>query len=148
MKTDLFPDQGPRVINKFRKEYFFLSNFYPCRVSYFGRVYPTSENAYQAAKTLDPNIRNQLQYAKPVKAKSIGQGLGIRSDWEAIKDGAMAICLYNKFRDNPDIRSQLKATGDKLLLEGNTRGDTYWGVCRGVGENRLGQLLMLIRSEL
>jgi predicted NAD-dependent protein-ADP-ribosyltransferase YbiA (DUF1768 family) len=34
------------------------------------------------------------------------------------------------------------------LIEGNWWGDTYWGVCNGVGENHLGKLLMKIRDYL
>lgn len=34
------------------------------------------------------------------------------------------------------------------LIEGNTWGDTFWGVCRGKGENNLGKILMRLRSEL
>jgi predicted NAD-dependent protein-ADP-ribosyltransferase YbiA (DUF1768 family) len=42
----------------------------------------------------------------------------------------------------------LLETKDATLIEGNTWGDQYWGVCAGVGENHLGKLLMQIRSEL
>lgn len=30
----------------------------------------------------------------------------------------------------------------------NTWGDKVWGVCNGEGENRLGKILMRIRSEI
>lgn len=40
------------------------------------------------------------------------------------------------------------ATDDAELVEGNTWGDRYWGVVDGVGENRLGKLLMERRAEL
>ena len=45
------------------------------------------------------------------------------------------------------MASRLINTGDAILIEGNTWGDTYWGVCDGVGENRLGKLLMEVREE-
>ena len=32
------------------------------------------------------------------------------------------------------------------IVEENTWGDTFWGVCKGVGENHLGKLLMEIRD--
>lgn len=32
--------------------------------------------------------------------------------------------------------------------KGNHWHDTYWGVCDGAGENRLGKLLMQVRREL
>ena len=38
------------------------------------------------------------------------------------------------------------ATEDAELIEGNWWKDTYWGICDGVGENRLGQMLMWIRD--
>ncbi len=47
----------------------------------------------------------------------------------------------------PTLRERLLATGDQTLIEGNTWGDTYWGVCRGVGLNNLGTLLMQVREE-
>jgi predicted NAD-dependent protein-ADP-ribosyltransferase YbiA (DUF1768 family) len=34
------------------------------------------------------------------------------------------------------------------LIEENTWGDTFWGICKGQGENHLGRLLMQIRDEL
>ena len=56
--------------------------------------------------------------------------------------------LVAKFTQNPDLAKKLLATGDALLIEGNTWNDRYWGVCRGKGENRLGILLMLVREDL
>lgn len=45
------------------------------------------------------------------------------------------------------LSEMLEATGDAELIEGNHWGDTFWGVCNGVGQNNLGKLLMAIRSE-
>lgn len=53
-----------------------------------------------------------------------------------------------KFLQNPDLADKLVATGDAELIEGNTWGDTVWGVCNGSGENRLGEILMRVRSEI
>ena len=39
-------------------------------------------------------------------------------------------------------------TGDQELIEGNYWNDTYWGVCKGVGQNKLGKILMRVREEL
>jgi len=51
---------------------------------------------------------------------------------------------------NPEMREKLLATGDVEIEEGNTWGDTFWGVDleTGEGENRMGKILMKIRSEL
>ena len=53
-----------------------------------------------------------------------------------------------KFTQNDGLKHKLKDTGDAILIEGNTWGDRIWGVCNGVGENRLGRILMQIRDEL
>jgi predicted NAD-dependent protein-ADP-ribosyltransferase YbiA (DUF1768 family) len=49
---------------------------------------------------------------------------------------------------HPELRQKLLDTGSCTLVEGNTWGDTFWGVCDGVGENHLGKLLMTIRADL
>ena len=39
-------------------------------------------------------------------------------------------------------------TDDVELIEGNEWSDTFWGVCRGQGENWLGKILMKTRDNL
>jgi predicted NAD-dependent protein-ADP-ribosyltransferase YbiA (DUF1768 family) len=56
--------------------------------------------------------------------------------------------LRQKFMKNDLYRDALRETGDQQLIEGNYWGDTFWGVCDGVGTNHLGRLLMEIRAEL
>jgi hypothetical protein len=59
----------------------------------------------------------------------------------------MVDLLCQKFT-NSELRQKLLATEDAILIEGNTWGDTFWGVCKGVGKNHLGKILMAIRKEL
>jgi len=54
--------------------------------------------------------------------------------------------VFNKFQRNDRLREQLLMTGDKVLIEANSWGDVYWGVCDGVGENHLGKILMKTRE--
>jgi predicted NAD-dependent protein-ADP-ribosyltransferase YbiA (DUF1768 family) len=54
--------------------------------------------------------------------------------------------LRMKFADER-LRDKLTSTAPVELVEGNWWGDTFWGVCKGVGENHLGRLLMKIRDE-
>ena len=56
--------------------------------------------------------------------------------------------LRAKFTQNLDLKEKLLATSDRLLVEGNTWNDRFWGVCKGKGANHLGKLLMKIRAEL
>lgn len=135
------------MIDSFKGEYEFLSNFYPATVSYEGTVYPSVEHAFQAAKTLDPQMRLKIRLSNAAGAKKLGRQLDLRSDWETIKVDVMRELLKAKFSD-PELRAKLKATGKEPLVEGNWWGDTFWGVCRDRGENHLGVLLMEIRDSL
>ena len=67
---------------------------------------------------------------------------------EEVKDKVMYEIVLAKFTQNPDLKEKLLATGDEHLEEGNTWGDTIWGTVDGVGENRLGKILMRVRDEL
>ena len=46
------------------------------------------------------------------------------------------------------MMEKLILTGDSYLEEGNTWNDRYWGVCNGVGKNKLGEILMQVRKRL
>ena len=59
----------------------------------------------------------------------------------------MTEIVRTKFEQNSDIRQKLIDTYPEELIEGNYWHDTFWGVCEGVGENHLGQILMQIRRE-
>jgi predicted NAD-dependent protein-ADP-ribosyltransferase YbiA (DUF1768 family) len=59
----------------------------------------------------------------------------------------MRECLVAKFGQNPELMQLLKDTGDSILIEGNSWGDQFWGVCNSVGKNWLGKLLMEIRDK-
>ena len=136
------------MIGSFQGEYRFLSNFHPSPVAMGDKVWPTVEHAYQASKTLDTGLRETIRMAAtPGQAKRLGRILTLRRDWEAVKDGIMLDLLREKFRSEP-LKTALLRTHPHILMEGNTWNDTYWGVCRGVGKNMLGTLLMQVRDEL
>lgn len=83
----------------------------------------------------------------PGAAKRVGKTLTLRPDWEQVKDAIMLDVLRLKFA-LPDLRYKLLCTANVQLVEGNTWGDTYWGVCNGRGANKLGELLMQVRNEI
>lgn len=82
------------------------------------------------------------------EAKRLGGRIPIRHDWEQVKLDVMEAILRDKFTRHHDLQAWLLDTGNRELVEGNTWGDRFWGVCGGVGENHLGRLLMKIRAEL
>lgn len=136
------------MIDKFDGDYAFLSNFYECDVMFDGYVFKSSEAAYQSAKCLNIEDRKQFLTLTPGQAKRKGQKVELRPDWESIKLNVMESILIDKFARNYELAEKLVKTAYSELVEGNTWGDTYWGVCDGQGENHLGELLMKVRSIL
>ena len=136
------------VIDHFRGEFDWLSNFFQCQVEFEGMNFSNVEAAFQAAKCLDMKERERFFDLSGGQAKRLGRRVELRSDWEEVKIDIMRQVLKSKFTHNPELRAKLIATGDAELIEGNNWNDRFWGVCRGVGQNHLGKLLMEIRAEL
>lgn len=137
------------TIDSFRGEYRFLSNFEPSAVALDGWEYPTVEHAYQAAKTLNLDERTEIRDApSPGKAKVLGRLATMRPDFETTKVAIMSDLVRQKFERHQELRAKLLATEDHHLIEGNTWGDKYWGVCNGRGLNYLGRVLMSVREAL
>ena len=143
------PTDGYSIIDTFSGEHRFLSNFWPAAVVLDGATYPTVEHAFQAAKTNSISDRTMIYGAtSPGMAKRLGRNVELRDDWYAIRDQVMLDLVRQKFRPGTMLADQLLATGDVILVEGNKWNDTYWGVCNGQGENRLGRILMQVRAEI
>lgn len=135
-------------IDSFQGEYRWLSNFWPCDIEFDGVVYPSVEHAYVASKTTDELLRKQVLLCKTAgEAKQLGRSFEIRKDWDKAKLSFMRYFLHQKFTKNPELRSKLASTKGMTIVEGNTWGDTFWGVCNGKGQNHLGKILMDIRDN-
>lgn len=135
-------------IDFFRGQYHFLSNFYEAPLEFDGRKYLNSEAAFHSMKCVNPLDRDQFKDLNSSEAKKLGRSVQLRPDWESIKDSIMKEIVRAKFEQNPDLAYKLKQTEDSVLIEGNWWGDRYWGVCDGTGKNKLGKILMEIRTEL
>ena len=136
------------TITNFSNEYNWLSNFYPCVIEYESIKYSSVEHAFVAAKTNSLDIRQLIsRIPTPGLVKKIGKHLILRDDWEQVKLNIMRELLLKKFQI-PELKELLLSTGNTALVEGNTWGDTFWGVCNGEGSNYLGKLLMGIRIEI
>ena len=136
------------MIAVFDGEYAFLSNFYERKIEYKGITYGSSEAAFQAQKTIKPEERERFIGLTPMQSKRLGRKITLRLDWEEVKTQIMYEIVREKFLQHPDLAAMLVATKDEELVEGNYWRDTVWGVCDGVGENRLGKILMKVREEL
>ncbi|RXZ61565.1 NADAR family protein [Candidatus Borkfalkia ceftriaxoniphila] len=135
-----------KAIKEFRGKYFFLSNFYNTKIEYFDMVFENNEAAFQSMKC--PERMEEFTKLSAAEAKRLGRRVPLCDDWEESKETIMyEICLA-KFTQHKDLGDQLLATGDAELIEGNTWYDTEWGVCNGIGKNKLGKILMRIREIL
>lgn len=135
-------------IKGFFGDYRFLSNYHICPVIYEDIPYTSTEAAYQAAKCFNMDDKKQFQYLSPSRAKSVGQLVTLRDDWDDAKLSVMFDICYDKFTRNKDLQELLLKTGDKYLEETNWWKDQFWGVCDGKGKNHLGHILMMIRAHL
>lgn len=136
------------MINEFRGEYFFLSNFYESPVEYLGITYQNNEAAFQSMKTFRPDEREKFSSINPSDAKKAGRKVKLRTDWEEVKDSCMYGICFAKFQQNPELKQLLLNTGEEYLEEGNLWGDKVWGTVNGDGENKLGKILMQVREKL
>lgn len=160
--SEAFADTS-KVIDRFRGEYEFLSNFYRAALRVEGEVYPGSEWAFNALKTLDPEQRRAVRLAPTAsKAKALGQRVDLRvpkAEWDdRVRYEVMDQVLAAKFTDHA-LRIALLRTGDALLIEGTgdekrAWHDQAWGQCycdrhrATAGTNALGLALMRLRAYL
>ena len=130
----------------FRNEYWFLSNFYPCKIEYKGKTYYSAEIMFQCCKCTNEKDREFIRSSfTSSEGKWRGRQVRIRKDWNDVKVSAMYAVLDLKFSQNAYLLNKLRQiTGE--IVEDNTWGDTFWGKCNGMGQNQLGKLLMKIRD--
>lgn len=132
----------------FVAEYRWLSNYFPCRVEWEGRVYGSAEAAYHSGKypAADRDVFTRLD-ADPARKLSRAKPYDIAA-WEARKVTTMRAVIWAKFSQNPELAKKLLATGERYLEETNWWGDKIWGVYRGEGQNLLGKIIMDARARL
>ena len=140
------------AITKFSGEHRWLSNFYPATV--YAKLgnggwfeFESIEHAYQAQKTGEANWPKFVGITAG-QAKRLGRQLKMLDNWDGIKEDVMLALLRQKFKRTNTLGQKLIETGELVIIEGNTWGDTYWGVCNGEGKNRLGHLIMQVRGEM
>lgn len=138
------------TIDDFNGDYRFLSNFYfPAALRYDGRMYTSSEAAYQSMKTESSVLRNIFSRLYPADAKQVGHSIQLRPDWDKVKVRIMYEVVRAKFAQNPRLADMLHNTNNAVLIERNTWGDNFWGddINDPVpGQNMLGLILMDVRD--
>jgi ribA/ribD-fused uncharacterized protein len=112
----------------------------------------SSEHFYQYHKSYNKEYRKLiLEQENPHKTKSlarklIGTKYELSYNWEEIKDTIMEIALECKFSQNIELLEKLSMIKG-IIEEINNWNDTYWGICNGIGQNKLGKMLMNIRNN-
>lgn len=138
------------IIEQFRDEFRWLSNFTPVKITFEGIEYASVEHAYMSAKSDDMEWKSRCadKQIPAAQIKRESRNIVLKPDWEDIKVDVMETCLREKFSQEP-FKSKLDATGDAYIQEGNTWGDTVYGVClkTNKGQNLLGKMIMKIRKE-
>lgn len=128
-----------------------FSNFSCHSIFLQNRIWPTVEHFYQAQKFDNPENQEYIRCcATPILAKRTAYDLAHqhRPDWVSIRENIMLTALRAKFKQHPDLSKKLLSTGDRYLME-FTDSDEFWGDAGdGSGQNRLGHLLMQVRTEI
>jgi ribA/ribD-fused uncharacterized protein len=132
-------------------EYGDFSNFSKHGVEMNNVWWPTVEHYFQAQKFEAEEHREAIRNAHNSKqAAELGRSrkVPIRKDWESVKDDIMYQAVLKKFQTHDSLRDRLLSTGNQDIVE-NAPGDYYWGCGKtGTGLNKLGCILMQVRSEL
>lgn len=142
-------DRNAPIIDKFRGDYYFLSNFYPATFMYDCIIFQNSEAAFQAQKCIEPEEKLKFSNMTGAQAKHAGKRVRLRPDWENVKVEIMRDVVYSKFAFNIGLLQLLKSIDSRIFIEeGNTWRDTFWGVYNGKGKNILGEILMSARNDI
>lgn len=128
-----------------------FSNFSRYGIEMDGSWWPTVEHYFQAQKFAGTPYAAQVQRAlTPKQAAGMGRdrAFPLRSDWGQVKDDIMFKAVSRKFETHHSLRALLLSTEEEEIVE-SAPGDYYWGCgADGSGQNKLGQILMQVRSVL
>jgi len=146
----------PQRIYFYRREdpYYGFTNFSPHPVEHNGRVYPTSEHLFQSFKFQEhrPLLAEHIRLFSDRPSVALSEARRfqpeVRKDWMAVNKEKMDETLWHKFNQHADLKAELLATGNAILIEDSDK-DSFWGVGPDrKGKNELGKALERLRSRL
>ena len=97
------------VISNFKNEYYFLSNLFEAPVEYGGKTFRTAESAFQAQK--DASRADECMRLKGADARSLGEKVEPRQDWDQVRVQIMREVVECKFKQNRWLMQKLMNTG-------------------------------------
>ena len=138
-------------------QYWFLSPLaeFPIKMAVDGKdyVFPTVEHYYQAMKfyASDKRFDTILKLKNPDDARLLTKTpeykINRRKDFDTNKFQIMEKGLWAKFIQNANAAELLKSTGNAILIK-SCPMCYKCGFGEGSGMNRIGNVLMQIRSEI
>ena len=117
-----------------------------------GKIWPTSEHAYQASHFFEaaPRLVEDIFTAKSAhEAFKIARANTnkIPKDWDERKILVMEDIVRHKLEQNPYILHKLLQTGNREIVEDSPK-DSFWGWGPDrKGRNELGRIWMELRTE-
>ena len=132
-------------------QFYVFNNFSAHAIDFRGKLYPTCEHAYQAAKCTDPQGQEAIRNARsPLQAKRLANDTFRAArdpDWANKKVAVVEEILRAKLAQHPEAQEALRESGDKEIVE-DSPTDYFWGAgSDGSGQNMLGKIWMKIRDE-
>ena len=152
-RGDLFKDftaaDFPDVIDKFKDDFAFLGNRFRCLFTWEGIQYKSAEAAFLSSMCEDEAERKVYAQCSIQKAVLKAKEQTPYPGWEEARLDIMETILKAKFEQNPDLMKKLLETGNSILINGNSKQETFWGIdlYSWEGENHLGKIIMKIRDK-
>lgn len=142
-----------KIIGFYEREFYVFSNFSSFSVKWRGKLWKTSEHAYQAAhffKTAPKLVEKIFKAMSADEAFKIAKENADKApkDWEEKKVKIMESIVRTKLKQNPYVMHKLMQTGDRLIVEDSPKDGCWgWGAKRD-GRNELGKIWMKLRDEI
>ncbi|NND65772.1 MAG: NADAR family protein [Gammaproteobacteria bacterium] len=146
-------DTSGEIVGFYPREFYVFDNFSSFQVEWRGRLWPTSEHAFQAAKFFDtaPDVAEKIHQARSAHdAKKIAASNSEKTpdNWGDIKLDVMTEICRAKLEQHEYIQWKLKDSGDLEIVEDSPK-DAFWGWgADRKGRNELGKIWMRLRDEL
>jgi len=142
-----------KIVGFYEREYYVFSNFSSFAVKWKGKLWPTSEHAYQASRFIgeNPKIVEKIFKAKSAdEAYKIAQE-NLKDDFDQYGDADiknMEDIVRHKLKQNPYVAHKLIQTGEREIVEDSPK-DSFWGWgAKRNGRNELGKIWMKLRDEI
>lgn len=142
-----------KAIGFYEREFYVFSNFSSFQVKWKGKLWQTSEHAYQASRFMGKNQKaiNEIFKAKSadtayrIAIKYLGKDFDKYGDID-IKN--MESIVLAKLKQNPYVLHKLEQSGNREIIEDSPK-DAFWGWGKyKKGRNELGKIWMRLRAQI